>query len=285
MKHIHARRAVVLAYTFTGTPFLLQGDPMQAHIVIAHPEPESFNHHLAGVAKNELEELGWSISTSDLYHKGLDPCERFSHYRTGTDGGIFNVQAEQRKACEQGRIPPEVQEEIGLLDAADLLILQYPMWWHLPPAMLKGWFDRVFIYGEVYTSSKRFEAGRFAGKQVMLSVTVGTSRDTYAHNGRSGDIDMLLWPVHFNLAFVGYTVLEPFVAYGVEAGIQYSDRTIIEQRLAKIPGDLTACLRTIESAKTVQFNRMSDWGEDGRINSSAPGYSAFIRHKKQIDIG
>ena len=99
--------------------------------------------------------------------------------------------------------------EIARLDQADLLILQYPMWWHLPPAMLKGWFDRVLAYGEVYTSKKRFEHGRFAGKKAMLSVTVGTSEATYAHDGRSGDVDLLLWPVHFTLAYVGYTVLAP----------------------------------------------------------------------------
>ena len=54
----------------------------------------------------------------------------------------------------------DVKVEIALLDASDLVILQYPMWWHLPPAILKGWYDRVFIYGEVYTSKKRFEDGR-----------------------------------------------------------------------------------------------------------------------------
>jgi len=91
------------------------------------------------------------------------------------------------------------------------------MWWHLPSAMLKGRIDRVFAYGDVYTSAKRFEAGRFVGKRAMLSVTVGTSADTYAHDGRSGDIDLLLWPVEFSLAYVGYEVLAPFVAHGVEA--------------------------------------------------------------------
>jgi NAD(P)H dehydrogenase (quinone) len=83
------------------------------------------------------------------------------------------------------------------------------MWWHLPPAMLKGWFDRVLAYGEAYTSSKRFENGRFVGKRAMLSVTVGTSRETYAHDGRSGDIDLMLWPVNFSLAYLGCTVLAP----------------------------------------------------------------------------
>jgi NAD(P)H dehydrogenase (quinone) len=48
-------------------------------------------------------------------------------------------------------------DEIGSIDRADVLALQYPMWWHLPPAILKGWFDRVFAYGEVYGSQRRFE--------------------------------------------------------------------------------------------------------------------------------
>ena len=36
------------------------------------------------------------------------------------------------------------------LDRADLVVLQYPMWWHLPPAMMKGWFDRVLAFGAAY---------------------------------------------------------------------------------------------------------------------------------------
>ncbi|MFV0438076.1 MAG: NAD(P)H-dependent oxidoreductase [Desulfopila sp.] len=258
---------------------------MQAHIVIAHPEPKSFNHHLARVAKNELERQGWSVSLSDLYQKGFDPCERFSHYTNPIDSERFNVQAEQRNACQHAHIPPDVKEEIELLDAADLLLLQYPMWWHLPPAILKGWFDRVFIYGEVYTSKKRFEHGRFLGKQALLSVTVGTSRDTYAYNGRSGDIDMLLWPIHFNLAYVGYTVLQPFVAYGVEAGIQYSNQEIIERRLQEIPEDLVSYLRTLKDVQSIDFNTMNDWDSSGTITASAPAYSPFIRHNSDLDLG
>jgi NAD(P)H dehydrogenase (quinone) len=60
----------------------------------------------------------------------------------------------KRHASEQGSIPPVVAEEIERLDRAELLILQSSMWWHLPPAILKGWIDRVFIYGEVYASRR-----------------------------------------------------------------------------------------------------------------------------------
>src|SRR5260370_2234480 len=162
---------------------------------------------------------------------GCGPCERAEHYVERQEPCRFDVQAEQRHASKLGGMPQEVAAEIERLDRADLLILQYPMWWHLPPATLKGWFDRVLIYGEVYTSQKRFEKGRFLGKRAMLSVTVGTSPQTYAFDGRSGDIDLLFWPVNFTLAYVGYSILAPFVAYGVEAGLRYSDAVVVQPPL------------------------------------------------------
>src|SRR6185503_16545517 len=154
-----------------------------------------------------------------------------------------------------------------------LLILQYPTWWHLPPAMLKGWVDRIFIFGEVYASTRRFEKGRFVGKRSMLSETVGTSAETYAFNGRSGDIDLLLWPVNFSLAYVGYSVLSPFVAYGVEAGLRYSDASVVEARLKRVEPDLDATLRGLDQRAVVPFNRMAEWGADGRITAEAEIHS------------
>ena len=257
---------------------------MQAHIVLAHPEAKSFNAHLADVARRTLEEAGWGVSISDLYAMGFDPCERAEHYHDRQDSDRFDVQAEQRFASDRGSIPDDVAAEIARLDHADLVILQYPMWWHLPPAIIKGWFDRVFIYGEVYKSKKRFEAGRFVGKRAMLSMTVGTSPETYEYNGRSGDIDLLFWPVNFTLAYVGFTVLSPFVAYGVEAGLRYSDAGVVEQRLERIAVDLAARLQAIETIPVIPFNRMSDWAEDGRVRPSAPAFSPFVRHRERLDL-
>lgn len=250
---------------------------MRAHIVVAHPEPKSYNAHLAATARETLERRGCAVTVSDLYQMRFDPCERASHYPAQLEPQRFDVQTEQRHASNSDTIPSDVAAEIARLDQADLLILQYPMWWHLPPAMLKGWLDRVLIYGRVYTSKQRFENGRFVGKKAMLSVTVGTSMDTYAYNGRSGDIDLLLWPVHFSLAYVGYTVLEPFVAYGVEAGLRYSDAATIDARLQAITRRWASTLSSIEQVLEVPFNRMSHWGSDGRILPDAPVHSPFIR--------
>lgn len=257
---------------------------MHAHIVVAHPEAQSYNAHLAATARQALERDGWTVSISDLYQMGFDPCERASHYSSQLAPARFDVQSEQRHACQTRTVPPDVADEIARLDQADLLILQYPMWWHLPPAILKGWFDRVFIYGDVYTSKQRFENGRYRGKRAMLSVTVGTSPETYHYNGRSGDIDLLLWPINFSLAYVGYEVLDPFVAYGVEAGLRYSDDATIEARLRQIEASLSDDLRTIRQRGNIPFNRMADWGGDGHIVADAPVYSPFIRKRKKLPL-
>ena len=257
---------------------------MNAHIVLAHPEPKSFNGHLTRIAAERLERRGWSVTVSDLYAMGFDPCERGDHYAVRQAPDRFDAQAEQRHASEQEAMPPEVRSEIAKLDRCDLLILQYPMWWHLPPAMLKGWFDRVFIYGAVYASRKRFEAGRFLGKRAMLSVTVGTSPDTYAFNGRSGDIDLLLWPVNFTLAYVGFTVLTPFVAYGIEGGLRYSDQATIAARLSGVAEDYGAAVDGIDARASIPFHRMAEWGADGRIAATAPVHSPFIRHRRDLTL-
>ena len=257
---------------------------MHSHFVLAHPEPRSFNAHLARSGAAALEAEGWTTSFSDLYAMGFDPCERADHYPDRVAPDRFDVQAEQRHASEAGGLPQVVRDELALMDRADLLVLQYPMWWHLPPAILKGWFDRVLAYGDGYTAKKRWETGRFVGKRAMLSVTVGTSRETYAFDGRSGDIDLMLWPVNFTLAYVGYDVLAPFVAYGVEAGLRYSDPAAIERRLRGVVEEFRAELLRVGSRAKIPFNRMAEWGADGRIAPGAPVHSAFIRRKEKLDL-
>lgn len=257
---------------------------MHAHIVLAHPEPASYNAHLAARARHALETGGWSVSVTDLYAAGFDPCEGPVHYPQRHEPARFDAQAEQRHASERGTLPAEVRREIDCLDRAELLILQYPMWWHLPPAILKGWMDRVFVYGEVYVSRQRFENGRFRGRRALVSVTVGTSAATYAHDGRSGDIDLLLWPVHFTLAYVGYSVLRPWVSYGVEAGLRYSDPAVVAERLAENADAFSAALGSLDGRGEIPFNRMAEWGEDGRIRPDAPVYSPFMRRRKTLSL-
>ena len=258
---------------------------MHAHFVLAHPEPQSFNAHLVRSGSAALEAQGWTTSVSDLYAMGFDPCERPEHYRDRAALLRFDAQLEQRHASENGSLPRAVTDELAILDRADLLVLQYPMWWHLPPAMLKGWFDRVLAYGAAYTSKKRFERGRFVGKRAMLSVTVGTSRSTYEHDGRSGDINLMLWPVNFTLAYVGYDVVAPYVAYGVEAGLRYSDPAAVEERLRTIVADFRADAAAHRPARHDRVQPHGGVGAGRPPRAGRPGSFAVYPPKAATRVG
>ena len=80
-------------------------------------------------------------------------------------------------------------------------------------------------------------------------------------------------------------MLAPFVAYGVESGLRYSDSAEIDARLAEITEALRSDLRHVDERPKVPFNRMSEWGADGRIKPDAPAYSPYMRHRRELDLG
>lgn len=250
---------------------------MQAFIVLAHPEPRSFNHQLKAVAAETLADLGLGVEVSDLYTMGFDPLEGPRHYAERKDPARFDAQSEQRHAWERGTTSADVRAEIAKLQRADLVVFQYPMWWYGMPAILKGWLDRVLVYGGLYTSRMRYDAGYFAGRRALLSVTTGGPKETFAHNGRNGDIDLLLWPMHFTLHYMGFSVLPPCVAFGVEGGIRYSDPAALPARLEGYKAALRERLRAFETTSPLPFNGWADWDETGRLKPGIPGTSPFMR--------
>lgn len=249
----------------------------RALVVLAHPEPVSFNAQLAEVAAERLGEQGYAVEISDLYAEGFEPLEAPWHYGARSDPSWFKPQAEQRHAAEAGAVPAAVQAEIDKLDRADFVLLQYPMWWYQPPAILKGWLDRILTYGGVYTSGVRYDRGRFRGRRAMLSVTAGAPEETFAYNGRNGDIDLLLWPMCFTLYYVGYSVLPPFVSFGVEAGVSYSTRDALLDRLQRCRADLGRRLDALEAVEPMKFSGWEDWDESGRLLDGVAGHTPFMR--------
>src|SRR5262249_50777953 len=125
---------------------------MRALIVFANPESDSFNGRLRTVATRTLAELGYETEVSDLYAQNFDPVEGPRQYPSRGNVNRFNAQSEQESAAVRNCIGADIRAEIEKLDRADLLILQYPMWWYSVPAILKGWLDRVLVYGSVYTT-------------------------------------------------------------------------------------------------------------------------------------
>ena len=108
---------------------------MRILIVYAHPALDSYLASVLAELTQALESKGHHLRVLDLYQEGFDPVLRLEAWR--------NHRA--------GRSTPGVLDDhIAALKAAEGLILVYPTWWYGMPAMLKGWFDRVWLPGVAF---------------------------------------------------------------------------------------------------------------------------------------
>ena len=188
---------------------------MNVLIVYAHPEPKSFNGAMKDLAVATLRGAVHEVVVSDLFAMRFNPVVGPADFLgERADPDFLSVATEQTKASQTGTLAPDVVAEQEKLKRADLLILQFPVWWFAVPAIMKGWTDRVFARGFAYIAGRKYDTGMFRGKTAMVAATTGTSADTYAPDGIDGDILSVLWPVHNGLLrYSGFDVIEPFVAY------------------------------------------------------------------------
>ena len=105
---------------------------MRILLVLAHPLEDSFAANVAREARAALEARGHSVDLLDLYREDFDP--RLS---VAERGSYFTDTYDRSGAADW----------IGRLQAADGLVLVFPQWWFNFPAILKGFFDRVFAPG------------------------------------------------------------------------------------------------------------------------------------------
>ena len=244
---------------------------MNALIVFAHPEPHSFNGALRDVAAATLSALGHAVDVSDLYAEGFDASEGPAHYAPRQDAGVFSALGEQRHAYRHGTLAPDVRREIERLERAHLVIFQFPLWWHAQPAILKGWFDRVFVSGGLYTSTMRYDRGYFRGRRALVSMTTGAPAESFGPGARGGDLETLLWPIQYSLHYMGFTVLPPFLAHGVQGhGFAYREAADVDAHLAAHRRRLAARLESLDGDVPVAFPGWADWDERGARAAHTP---------------
>ena len=255
----------------------------KAHIVFAHPEPTSFNGHLAHITQKSLSSLAENPTLSDLYGEGFDPCEGPKHYSNRVDEQSFHPQTEQRNSAESGTIPMDVSREIDRIIECDILIVHFPLWWFGPPAILKGWMDRVFVYGRMYRSTMRYDTGICAGKRMMACVTTGSSKENCSFNGREGNTRLHLWPILYPFRYLGFDVLEPEIFHGVGSTAFMEGHEQGLSTLDAYSAQWNSVLSSLSDRPIVHFNRDSDFDEDKRLLPGAPSHSPFIQHEPWPD--
>jgi NAD(P)H dehydrogenase (quinone) len=251
---------------------------MNTLIVLAHPESRSFNAALAHTAHASLEAQGHAVRLHDLQASGFAADEHARHYARRKNPSRFDAQTEQRYSADANALPHDVQAEIDDLLWADLVVLQFPLWWFGMPAILKGWMDRVFAYGKLYSSRRRLWTGVCRGKRALLSVTAGSSAADCSPDGKEGDTRLILWPIHYSLHYVGFTVLEPAIVTGVRGGLDGEQALAQAHYLERELGEHRARLANIDARAALRFNAAQDWDEHGKLRPGAPVHSPFIRH-------
>jgi NAD(P)H dehydrogenase (quinone) len=117
---------------------------MRVLIVLAHPRPDSFNHALARELCAGLADAGHEVDLADLYSEG---------FRPELDAGDF-------RTFGQGATPPDIQTYQERVSAAQALAFVFPVWWFSPPAMVKGFVERVFFEGFAFRFGR---GGRVVG--------------------------------------------------------------------------------------------------------------------------
>ena len=221
---------------------------MNVLLVFAHPERRSFNGAMFDTAQATLQAAGHTVVTSDLYRMGFDPVSSRRNFVSVKDVNYLKLQAEEMWSSEVGGFAPDVEAEIAKIEAADLMIWQFPLWWFGLPAMLKGWVDRVFAMGRTYGNGHIYETGKFKGKRALLSLTTGGPEAAYLKDGFNGDLSAMLRPMQRGmLNFTGFSVLQPQVVYGPVRVDDAQRQAWLEQWARR--------LRSIESEAAIAVGR------------------------------
>ena len=256
---------------------------MKVLIVYAHPEPRSLNGSLKDFAVRRLQEAGHDVEVSDLYAMNWKATLDASDSLDRDPEARFDPSLDSKRAYAAGRQSSDIAAEQEKLRWADTVILQFPLWWFTMPAILKGWFERVYAYGFAYGVGEhsdarwgdRYGEGNLAGKRAMLVVTTGGWESHYSPRGINGPIDDLLFPIHHGvLHYPGFDVLPPYLVYRTSR--------VDAQRYGQIERELGERLDSLQTTAPIPFRRQN--GGDYDIpaltlrEEIAPQASGFASH-------
>src|SRR5215472_4037761 len=175
---------------------------MRHAVILAHPDRQSFNAAVAGAYVEAVESLSHAAELRDLYALGFDPR-------------LPVRELPWRRDYEPG---PDVVAERVALSAADVFVFVYPLWFNTPPAMLKGYVERVLGMGFGYAPSAPGTRPLLEDKRL---VSVSTSGAPEAWVDQTGALSRLRAGFDDYLGAVcGLRVIEHLNLGGVTPGIR-----------------------------------------------------------------
>lgn len=219
---------------------------MKVLLVYAHPEPSSFNAALRDRAARALPE----VRISDLYATRFKAVADWDDFAAAGLSKQYGVA--QKQASEGAGFAADIRREQESLLWCEALVLQFPLWWFGVPAVLKGWFDRVFAAGFAYDKGGRwFERGPLWPRRAMLAVTTQAPATSFGPRGLNGPIEQILAPVHHTLRFAGFRPVAPFAAFGVMAADDAARKAHVEAYAER--------LRNLQDATPIAYPSIEEY--------------------------
>jgi NAD(P)H dehydrogenase (quinone) len=105
---------------------------MKISVILAHPNRESFNHAIAAAAVETLTQNGHKVYFHDLYREKFNPV------------------LPSEEIPKDASLQPDIEKYCKEISQSQGIIIVHPNWWGQPPAVLKGWVDRVLRPGVAY---------------------------------------------------------------------------------------------------------------------------------------
>lgn len=137
-------------------------------VIICHPAASSFTHAVADRYCLAVGEVGHDVVVRDLYAMGFDPV----------------LKDAERPSARGAVLADDVEHELRCLAGSDIFVLVYPIWFGMPPAMLKGYVDRVFGAGFSHRAvHDRMMHPLMNGKALLSFTSSGTSRQWLDEQG------------------------------------------------------------------------------------------------------
>lgn len=249
--------------------------------IYAHPEPRSLTGSLRDEGLRTLTDLGHEYQLSDLYAMRWNPVVDRDDYAQDP-GERLLVAGESAAAYESGRLSPDIRAEHEKIEWADALVVQFPVWWYGPPAILKGWFDRVFVKGFGYGVTDengtvlRYGEGKLTGKRALAAITLGGRRETFSPRGANGKLDDVLFPLlHGTFWYTGMSALPPFVVHSADRAGATEFETAAK--------DLRTRLENLATDDPIPFRYQNggDYDEDLVLKPHlAPGRTGLDIHRR-----
>lgn len=154
---------------------------MRVSLLLAHPRPGSLNHAIAETVLQTLQDNGHQVAFHDLYREGFDP--------------VLSGEEIPKEAL----VDPAIQRHCQEIASAEGIIVVHPNWWGQPPAILKGWVDRVIRPGVAYQflegdSGEGVPCGLLAARTAVVFNTANTSPDREMNT--FGDPLETIWKNH-----------------------------------------------------------------------------------------